>query len=57
MDTPGRDAPPAAPASLLSTRVPPVDGRPAYIVHAPGADVPAVAPACPPDCATCRGRD
>lgn len=42
---------------LVSTRVASTTGRPAYIVHAPGAEVPAAAPACPADCPTCRGRD
>lgn len=53
----GRELAGPARQPMLSTQVPSATGRPAYIVHPAGADVPATAPACPADCPTCRGRD
>jgi hypothetical protein len=43
------------PPAMVSTPVATTTGRPAYVVHAAGAEVPATAPGCGPGC-WCGGR-
>lgn len=53
-DEPDCEAPRAF-AALQSTSVHSASGRPAYVVHAAGAPIPATAPGCPTSC-WCGGR-
>jgi hypothetical protein len=55
MDASGDVTEATQPVIMQSTQVPSTTGRPAYIIHAPGTDIPDQAPECPPTC-WCRGR-